>query len=380
MKHGSYAVPVHELVAVALDGGSGFVEVLRRAWDAGDAVLPVDPRLAPPAREQLVEKLCAGVLVDSTGQRHRLAGGEPVEPGDALVMATSGSTGEPKGVVHTHASIDASSRATSSGLGVDPSHDRWLCCLPLAHVAGLSVVTRAMWAGIPFRILPAFDASAVEQAAREWGATLTTVVPTALSRFDASLFRRIVVGGAAPPADLPSNCVVSYGLTETGSAVAYDGRALPDVELRIVDGEIQVRGPMLLRAYRDGGDPKDAEGWFSTRDAGSWGPQGELIVHGRADDVIITGGENVWPVTVERVLAGHPGVAEVTVIGRPDEEWGHRVVAIVVPTDARVPPSLDELRAIVRAQLHPFAAPRELDLVAELPRTSLGKVQRHHLT
>jgi O-succinylbenzoic acid--CoA ligase len=237
-----------------------------------------------------------------------------------------------------------------------------------------------MWAGVPCRILPAFDASSVERAAREWGASLTTVVPTALPRFDASLFRRIVVGGAAPPTELPPNCVVSYGMTETGSAVSYDGRALPGVDLRIVDGEIQVRGPMLFRAYRDGRDPKGADGWFATRDAGSWGPQGELVVHGRADDVIITGGENVWPTAVERVIEEHPAVAEVTVIGRPDDEWGHRVVAIVVPRHADAPPSLDQLREIVKDQLHPFAAPRELDLVDELPRTSLGKVQRHHLS
>src|SRR5690606_24915896 len=151
-----------------------------------------------------------------------------------------------------------------------------------------------------------FDADAVERAAREDGATLTTVVPTALARFDPSLFRRIVVGGAAPPATLPPNCVVSYGLTETGSAVTYDGRALPGAEVRIVDGGFQAGGARLLRAYRDGRDPKDADGWFATRDAGSWSADGALVVHGRADDVIITGGENVWPVAVERVLAAHP--------------------------------------------------------------------------
>ena len=123
-------------------------------------------------------------------------------------------------------------------------------------------------------------------------------------------------------------------MTETGSAVAYDGRALPGAELRVVDGEIQVRGPMLFRAYRDGRDPKDADGWFATRDAGSWDADGSLVVHGRADDVIITGGENVWPVAVERVLHEHPGVAEVTVIGRDDPEWGQRVVALVVPATA----------------------------------------------
>lgn len=368
---------MHELVAIALDGAA-FVAALQRVWDDGDAVLPIDPRLPAPARAELLDAMGAGRLIDERGEEHALTTGRAVDPGDALVLATSGSTGTPKGVVHTHDAVDASARATSTALEVGPS-DRWLCCLPLAHVAGLSVVTRAMWAGIDVEVLPAFDAATVESAARERGATLTTVVPTALRRFDPSLFRRIVVGGAAPPETLPPNCVVSYGMTETGSAVSYDGRALPGVDLRIVDGEVHVRGPMLLRAYRDGRDPKDAEGWLSTNDAGSWSDDGRLIVHGRTDDVIITGGENVWPAVVEHVLLDHPAVAEVSVIGRPDEEWGARVVAMVVPADASEPPTLADLRTFVKERLHPFAAPREIELLDALPRTSIGKVRRHAL-
>lgn len=364
---------------VASDGRPDFASVLRRVWDGGDAVLPVDPLLPAPARAELLRTMGASRLVDTDGETYDLGGGVPVEEGDALVLATSGSTGTPKGVVHTHASVAASARATSLGLRVDESTDRWLCCLPLAHTAGLSVVTRAMWADVPVRILPVFDVAAVEAAARDWGATLTTVVPTALARFDPALYRRIVVGGTAPPAELPDNCVVSYGMTETGSAVTYDGRPLPGAELRVVDGEIQVRGPMLFRAYRDGRDPKDAEGWFATRDAGSWGPNGALVVHGRADDVIISGGENIWPTAVERVLVEHPAVAEVAVIGRADDEWGQRVVALVVPTDVANPPTLDTVRAFVKERLHPYAAPREVDVVEALPRTSIGKVQRHTL-
>ncbi len=360
-------------------GGRAFVELLQRVWDDGDALLPIDPRLAGPARRRLLEALQPGWLVDPEGEQHRLDDGRPIEEGDALVVATSGSTGPPKGVIHTHASVTASARASSARLQVDPTRDRWLGCLPLAHIGGLSVVTRALLTGTPLELHPGFDAAAVDDAARR-GATLVSVVPTALARIDPSGFRHLVVGGAAPTAALPPNAVTSYGSTETGSACAYDGLALDGVDLRLDDdGQVAVRGPVLLRAYRDGTDPRDPQGWYSTGDHGHLDAEGRLVVDGRLDDLIITGGENVWPTPVEQVLARVAGVAEVAIVGRPDPEWGHRVVAVVVPTDRRRPPSLDDLREAVRAELAAFAAPRQLELVDALPRTLLGKVERHRL-
>src|SRR4051794_18148570 len=139
---------------------------------------------------------------------------EPVDDGDALVVATSGSTGEPKGVVLTHDAVRASATATSARLDVDPRADRWLSVLPLAHVGGLSVVTRAVHTGTPFT----FDVDA--------DATLVSMVATQVRRTDVSRFRAVVVGGAAPPDDLPSNAITTYGMTETGSGVVYDGRPL----------------------------------------------------------------------------------------------------------------------------------------------------------
>jgi O-succinylbenzoic acid--CoA ligase len=368
-----------ELVAFAAAGSPSFLDTIERIWDDGDAFCPYDPRLPLPAIDRLFDALAPTVVVDADGTRHRRPQGRPVEAGDALVVATSGSTGTPKGVVHTHASIAASAVATSTALGVRPDTDRWLCCLPLAHVAGLSVVFRARHFAMGLDILPRFDADTVRAAAVERGATLTTVVPTALTRFDPLLYRRIVVGGAAPPAVLPANAVTSYGLTETGSAVAYDGQALSGVELRIVDGEIQVRGPMLLRAYRRADadvDPFDTDRWFATGDAGALSDDGRLEVFGRRGELIISGGENVWPTAVEAVLATHPDVAEVAVVGRADQEWGQRVAAVVVPADATRPPGLEALRDWVKAELAPWAAPRELDLRAQLPRIGIGKIDR----
>ena len=132
---------------------------------------------------------------------------------------------------------------------------------------------------------------------------------------------------------------------------------------------------MLLRCYRDSTDPKSADGWYATGDVGRI-IDGRLHVDGRRDDAIISGGEKVWPAAVERVLSTHVAVAEVAVVGRPDDEWGERVVALVVPRDPAAPPSLEELRAAVKAHLPGSAAPRQLDLVEALPRTPSGKVRR----
>ncbi|MFA9565189.1 MAG: AMP-binding protein, partial [Acidimicrobiales bacterium] len=134
---------MNRLVALAMPAGEEFVTELRRSWDRGDAVLPVDPRLPAPARDRLLDALRPDRVVE-LGASHRRAGGQPVEPGDALVVATSGTTGDPKGVVLTHDAVAASARATSERLSSDPSRDRWLACLPLAHVGGLSVITRAL--------------------------------------------------------------------------------------------------------------------------------------------------------------------------------------------------------------------------------------------
>lgn len=366
------------LVALDLPGGPDFVDALRRVWDRGDTAFPVDQRMPPKAKRAVTASMAPGSVIDEGLEERSLPGGRPTEPGDALVVATSGSTGEPKGVVLTHDAVAASARASSIWLDVS-SGDRWLACLPLAHVGGLSVVTRALVTGTGLTVLPGFDAEQVGAAARA-GCTLVSLVATALPRIDPRLFRVILLGGGPPPAARPDNTVATYGMTETGSGVVYEGHALPGVEIRVDDaGEIHVRGPMLLRCYRDGHDPLDADGWFATGDLGGLLPDGRLTVAGRRGELIITGGENVWPDAVERSLRGHRAVADVAVAGRADPVWGQRVVAFVVPADEVEPPTLDELRAHVKADLGTFCAPRELQLVTVVPRTALGKVRRTDL-
>jgi O-succinylbenzoic acid--CoA ligase len=367
-----------DLVAIDLPGGEAFVTELRRAWDGGHAVLPVDQRLAPPARRQLLEQLRPARIVDASGIT-ALAGGVEVEPGDALVMATSGSTGQPKGVILTHAAVAASARATSGRLGVVPGRHRWIACLPLNHIGGLSVVARSLLTGTACTVLPQFDADTVRALAGP--DVLVSLVTTAWQRLAGAVFHTVVLGGSAAPALLPPGVVSTYGMTETGSGIVYDGQPLDGVEVDIdpARAEIRVRGPMLLRAYRDGTDPRDAAGWLATGDAGHWDPDGRLRVEGRLSELIISGGENVWPQAVEGILGRQPGVAEVAVGGRPDPDWGERVVAWVVPADPGSPPTLDRLRSAVREELAPFAAPRELVLVEALPKTALGKVRRRAL-
>jgi O-succinylbenzoic acid--CoA ligase len=369
-----------ELVALDLAAGPGFVDALVAAWDAGDAVLPLDPRLPKAAADALVAALRPARVLTADGV-HALADGTPTEPGDALVVATSGTSGAPKGVVHDHASVEASARATSAWLDVDPGRDRWVACLPLAHIGGLAVVTRALVTGTPLTVLERFEPRAVEDAART-GATLVSLVAAVLGRLDVSGYRSVLLGGAAPPTDPPANVVATYGMTETGSGCVYDGHPLDGVELRIGDGslgaesEVLVRGPMLLRAYRDGTDPRVGDGWFPTGDAGRLEDDGTLVVFGRMAEVIVTGAEKVWPASVEDVLTCHPGVAEVAVWKRPDPEWGERVVAWVVPVDGAPVPGLDELRDLVAGKIARWAAPRELVVVDALPRTPGGKVKR----
>jgi O-succinylbenzoic acid--CoA ligase len=380
---------MRELVALDMPGGPGFVAALGTVWDAGNAALVLDPRLPPAAARAQLAALRPSRIIGPDARSTAQRDGIGVEDGDALVVATSGTTGTPRAAVLTHAALRASARLTTARLGVDPARHRWLACLPLAHIGGLAVVVRSMLTGTPLTVHDGFDSDAVTRVGRLGAATHVALVATALGRVDPALFERVLLGGSAVGGDLAPNVVTTYGMTETGSGVVYDGIPLDGVEIAIGTGEpgngeageILVRSPTLLRCYRDGTDPTivgpDGRGrWLPTGDGGRLGPDGRLTVAGRLREVIVTGAEKVWPALVEQVIGTLAAVREVAVWKRPDPEWGERVVAWIVPTDPADPPRLETVREVVGATLAPWAAPKEIELVGSLPRTPTGKVRR----
>ncbi len=382
--------PLH---AAVLPTGPELLSLVRAALDGGPAILPIDPGLPAAARNRLIGTLCPAAVVTGAG-RYDLTEGVPVDADVAVVIATSGSTGEPKGVELTAAALLYSAGAALDRVGARPG-DRWLCCLPTSHVGGLQVLVRSVVAGTEPVLVERFSVAAVAAVVEAGSAEHTALVPTTLRRFldagvDLARFRSVLVGGAALSRDLLDRAagagvrvISTYGMTETAGGCVYAGRPLDGVDVSVGDdGRIRITGPLLARGYRLRPDltaESFVAGWLVTPDVGLLGTDGRLEVLGRADDVIVSGGVNVAAGAVADLLATHPAVGHVSVIGRPDAEWGQRVVAIVVPHDPAAPPTLAQLRAHVTAAATPAAAPRELVLVAALPVLPSGKIDRRAL-
>lgn len=361
---------VKRLIALDMPASSEFANHVRNAWDSGDAVFPIDQRLPQAAKDSLIKQFKPSVVIDSTGTSVEVSDSEPIQHNDALVIATSGTTGAPKGVVHTHDSIRSLLAMSQSRLHTSSS-THWLLCLPVSHVAGFSIVARSIVLGNPITVLSKFDEVEVKNAALA-GATHVSLVPTTLQRIDPTLFNTILLGGAAAPQNLPNNVVTTYGMTETFGGIAYNGKPLDGVELRINNECIELKSPSLFRSYRGLNTNDSTGGWFKTGDSGTF-DHDHIRVLGRRDDMIITGGENVWPHAVEEVIATFPGIMQVVVSGIEDEQWGQRVVAWIV-SSREVTPTLDNIRQHVKTQLPSFCAPAEVRVVKEIPMTSLGKV------
>jgi o-succinylbenzoate---CoA ligase len=309
---------------------------------------------------------------------------EPLEHDCAVVLPTSGSTGEPKAVLLSAPALRASASATLDRLG---GPGQWLLAMPPYFVGGLQVLTRSVVAGIdPIVASDNFDESVRQMSAER---RYTAIVPTQLRRLlgtspDAlRTFDAILVGAAATPPDLLAaaaeagvRVVTTYGMTETGGGCVYDGVPLNGVEVDIVDRRIVIGGPTLFDGYRLRPDlTAEAlrDGRFVTQDAGRIAG-GRLDVLGRVDDVVVSGGVNIALPAVQTRVLDHPDVIDAAVVGVPDPEWGSRVVAFVVGEV-----DLADLRDFVAGTLPRTWAPRDVVVLDSLPMLASGKVDRQAL-
>ena len=361
----------------------------------------------------------AGWVRDAAGDVHVLGPGVEVPDAatprldlappeaPALIGYTSGTTGRPKGAVLTHGNLLASAEALRLAWRWT-SADRLVLALPLFHMHGLGVgLHGTLHCGASVVLVERFSPEAVLDAVEVHRATLFFGVPTMYHRLvDHPRVRelrrlRLCVSGSAPlPADLHERfgratgqrVLERYGMTETAMLVSNPvegerrpgtvGWPLPGVSLRLADAppEIQVRGPNVFSGYWQrpaaNAEAFTDDGWFRTSDLGALDDEGYLRIEGRAKELIISGGYNVYPREVEDALRAHPGIDDVAVTGEDDPEWGEKVVAYVVGPEA---PDLATLRAFVAERLAGFKHPRAVHVVAELPRNALGKVQKHRL-
>jgi O-succinylbenzoic acid--CoA ligase len=380
-------------VASTLPPGLEFAVLLHAAPRVGAALVPLNTRL--PAAEQRRQARATGadVLVEEppvNGFEVELQEHPEVDPDAVLaVLFTSGTTGEPTPVELTIANQEASGAGSAAVLGSEPA-DRWLCAVPVFHVAGLAIFVRAARAGATVVVHDRFDTGRARTALESGGVTLVSLVATQLQRLrDAGLratpgLRAMLLGGGPIPAELlewavahgiPARC--TYGMTETGSQVVVTdpgeraGPPVPGARIEIAaDGEVLVAGPMVAAGALG------ADGWLHTGDLGSLDALGRLNVEGRLKDVIVTGGENVSPPAVEAVLAAHPSIADAAVRGAPDSEWGERVEALVVE---RAPVGDYELLAFCRERLAGYQVPKTIERVDRLPRNASGKLLRDRL-
>ncbi|MEU6410546.1 AMP-binding protein [Microbispora sp. NPDC046933] len=363
--------------ALVLPPGPALSEAVRQALTGdGPAVLPLSPDLPRPALEATLAALRPTHVVTADGVRREPDG----ERSDAaLIIATSGSTGTPKGVELTAEALLASARASLTRLGAREG-DRWLCCLPPSHISGAQVLVRSLLCGTEPIVHARFSPGEVAAS----GADHVSLVPTQLRRMldagaDVAAFGTILLGGAAAPSALLAEAraagariVTTYGMSETSGGCVYDGVPLDGVEVKIGgDGRVRITGPVLFSGYRLREERPFEGGWFVTSDLGSL-EDGRLTVLGRADDVINTGGRKVVAGAVAEVLAGHPAVRDVVVVGRPDPEWGEIVVAVVVPRGPGEV-TLGELRGFAKERLPAYAAPRAVELVSQIPLLPNGK-------
>ncbi|WP_186576440.1 o-succinylbenzoate--CoA ligase [Aquibacillus kalidii] len=337
------------------------------------------------------------------------------------IIYTSGTTGKPKGVQHTYGNHWWSAIASALNLGID-NRDKWLASLPLFHVGGLSILIKSVIYGMPVYLLEKFDEQVVHNGIVNQGVTIVSVVSLTLQRlvdvvaesnqFYPSSFRCMLLGGGPAPEPLLQKAkslqipvYQTYGMTETSSQIvtlsprdALDklgsaGKPLFPAQLKIVlegeiannyqVGEIHVKGAMVTKGYFRAEDANrsafDHNGWLATGDMGYVDAEGFLYVMDRRKDLIISGGENIYPAELESVLSGCPGVKDVAIVGKIDSTWGQTPVAFVVVEEKEIV-TADEVISYCSKYLAKYKIPKEVYFLEQLPRTASNKVIRHQLS
>jgi O-succinylbenzoic acid--CoA ligase len=387
-------------VAMTMHARREQVVLVHALMKLGAVLLPLGPRLSPSERAAIIADEEPAVDLDDAGELTQTEADLPLlgehDMDDlACRVLTSGSTGVPDPVGLSYGNFLWSAVASGFNIGVEPD-DRWLCCLPLSHISGLGIVMRSVIYGTTAVVHDGFDVDCVAESLQRDGITVVSLVATMLTRLleagaDLSGPRAILIGGGPVPEEpleeavgRGATVIQTYGLTEACSQVTTlapsdarrklgsAGRPLLTTHLRIQDGEILVQGPTVAPGRAD------ADGWLHTGDLGHIDDEGFLYVDDRIDDMIVTGGENVVPAEVEKILLRHPEVADAAVVGREDPEWQQAVTAIVVLRDGSEA-TPDELRRHCAESLAGFKVPKRVELAAALPRTPSGKLMRRAL-
>jgi o-succinylbenzoate---CoA ligase len=387
-------------IAVDLEPGVEYVVLLHALMKLGAVAYPIHSRLTDAERRAELERAQPALTVNGNPDLGTTEADLPLlgeHDLDALHcrILTSGTSGGPRPVGLTYGNHLWSAVGSAFNLGVEPT-DRWLCCLPLYHVGGLSIAMRSVIYGTTAVVHPGFEVDRIASSLEGDGVTLISLVSTQLVRLleagvDLLPLRAVLVGGGPVPEEVleeaigrGATVVQTYGLTEAASQVTTlepsqaqrklgsAGRPLLTTHLRIQEGEILVQGPTVAPGTAD------EDGWLHTGDLGRIDDEGFLYVEDRLGDVIVSGGENVLPAEVEEVLLRHPGVADAAAIGRADAEWQEAVTAVVV-LRGKASVSAEELRAHCASELADYKVPKRVEFVTELPRTASGKLVRRAL-
>jgi len=392
---------LHASTLVALVGHASLetLVTLLALLETQTPFVAIHPRWTEAERLRVLQESRPSHLLDGDAMLPLSFGLTPSLPSSLLaVLYTSGTSGRSKGAMLSRDAFVHAAKASEARLGWQED-DRWLLAMPLAHVGGLSIVLRCLLAQKTIVLSPPGGAHAFMETVSTHRVTIASLVPTQLAHLvNAELespphLRAVLLGGAACPDGILRRAhtlgwkvFTTYGLTEACSQVttsispvlnSYGGSGTPldGVELEIREGRICIRTPSLMLGWLAKGlpEPFDERGFYDTGDLGSLDEEGRIHLHARRTDLIVTGGENVYPREVEEAVLGLDGLREACIVGVEDELWGQRVALLYVGEEQ----ALDALQQALRPTLAAFKIPRVIQRIDALPTNSVGKIDRN---